>query len=60
MKRLTLIGFLLLAVIAVDAQQTEFPKLSGPYLGQKPPQLTATEKNRSIWPFRLSFLRLKN
>jgi len=40
MKRLTLIGFLLLAVIAVDAQQTEFPKLSGPYLGQKPPGTT--------------------
>jgi len=31
---------LLVAAFAIDAQQTEFPKLSGPYLGQKPPGLT--------------------
>ena len=30
---------LLLAVI-VYAQQTDFPKLAGPYLGQKPPGMT--------------------
>jgi len=27
----------LLAVITTNAQQTDFPKLTGPYLGQKPP-----------------------
>ncbi|MBE0664240.1 MAG: hypothetical protein IH584_00350, partial [Candidatus Aminicenantes bacterium] len=26
--------------VGVQAQKSEFPKLSGPYLGQKPPGLT--------------------
>ena len=38
MKTHTLIvTFLLLAAVSINAQQTEFPELSGPYLGQKPP-----------------------
>jgi hypothetical protein len=32
--------FLLVFGITVEAQQIEFPKLNGPYLGQKPPGLT--------------------
>ncbi|MBU1012820.1 MAG: hypothetical protein KKG99_07430 [Bacteroidetes bacterium] len=38
MKKRILIGCLLLmAAITINAQQTDFPKLNGPYLGQKPP-----------------------
>jgi len=38
MKRLILITCLLLsAALTINAQQTEFPKLTGLYLGQKPP-----------------------
>jgi len=38
MKNLILITcVVLLAAIVLNAQQTEFPKLTGPYLGQKPP-----------------------
>jgi ankyrin repeat protein len=38
MKTLVLIGKLLLvAAISLHALQTEFPQLTGPYLGQKPP-----------------------
>ena len=38
MKTLTLIcKLLLLAAISINAQETEFPELTGPYLGQKPP-----------------------
>ena len=38
MKRLTFISILLLlAAITVNAQQQDFPKLTGPYLGQTPP-----------------------
>jgi len=40
MKKLILISYLLLAAITVYAQQSNFPKLSGPYLGQKPPGMT--------------------
>lgn len=41
MKKLNLIFCLLLiATISTFAQQTEFPKLTGPYLGQKPPGMT--------------------
>jgi Tol biopolymer transport system component len=32
-----IISLLLLVVIKVNAQEKDFPKLSGPYLGQKPP-----------------------
>ena len=41
MKKLILIGCVLL-VVAMEqmAQQTDFPKLTGPYLGQKPPGMT--------------------
>ena len=39
---LTLISRLLLAAaIPIRAQQTDFPKLTGPYLGQKPPGLAS-------------------
>ncbi|MBE0664402.1 MAG: hypothetical protein IH584_01170 [Candidatus Aminicenantes bacterium] len=31
---------LILAALNVSAQQKEFPKLTGPYLGQKPPGTT--------------------
>jgi len=41
MKRMILICLmLLLAAIMTHAQKTGFPKLTGPYLGQKPPGLT--------------------
>lgn len=37
MKKLILINYLLAMAITTIAQQSDFPKLSGPYLGQKPP-----------------------
>jgi len=41
MKKHVLINWLLVfAAISVGAQQNDFPKLSGPYLGQKPPGMT--------------------
>lgn len=41
MKKLILIGCLLLvAGQIIHAQQNDFPKLTGPYLGQKPPGMT--------------------
>jgi Tol biopolymer transport system component len=41
MKKLILISCLLLiAAIPINAQQSNFPKLTGPYLGQKPPGMT--------------------
>ncbi len=41
MKRFTIIGTLLLfAALSVKAQETDFPKLKGPYLGQKPVGMT--------------------
>jgi hypothetical protein len=41
MPKLTLIGILLVvATVSTDAQKTDFPKLTGPYLGQKPPGMT--------------------
>jgi len=39
MKKLVLITYALLLAAVVNAQQTDFPKLTGPYLGQKPPEL---------------------
>ncbi len=42
MKRFALIAWLLVfAAISIQAQPSEFPKLTGPYLGQKPPGKTA-------------------
>ncbi len=38
MKRQAFIICVLLLSVIANAQQTEFPKLTGPYLGQKPPQ----------------------
>jgi len=40
MKKLILITCLLLLTVVVNAQQNDFPKLTGPYLGQKPPGRT--------------------
>jgi len=40
MKKQFLISFLLSIIITVNAQQLDFPKLTGPYLGQKPPGMT--------------------
>ncbi|MBE0654881.1 MAG: PD40 domain-containing protein [Bacteroidales bacterium] len=37
MKQLILISCILAVAITTYAQQSDFPKLSGPYLGQKPP-----------------------
>lgn len=31
----------MIASITISAQQTDFPKLTGPYLGQKPPGMTS-------------------
>ena len=39
-KLICIINLLLLAAITINAQQSEFPKLTGPYLGQKPPVMT--------------------
>ncbi len=41
MKKGIPFGCLLLVVISINAQQIDFPKLTGPYLGQKPPGKTA-------------------
>jgi len=42
MKRMFFLGCLLVVlVIAIGAQETDFRKLTGPYLGQKPPGDTA-------------------
>jgi hypothetical protein len=40
MKKLILIIGLLNLSVIINAQQTDFPKLEGPYLGQKPPGMT--------------------
>jgi Periplasmic component of the Tol biopolymer transport system len=40
MKKLILFSYLLVTAITINAQQTDFPKLTGPYLGQKPPGMT--------------------
>jgi hypothetical protein len=40
MKKPILISYMLLLSAIVNAQQTDFPKLTGPYLGQKPPGMT--------------------
>lgn len=40
MKKLILICYLLAIVLSTNAQQSDFPKLSGLYLGQKPPGKT--------------------
>ena len=37
MKRIILIGFLLITASVISFAQKDFPKLTGPYLGQKPP-----------------------
>jgi len=39
-KLIFLSSLLLVAVILASAQQSDFPKLTGPYLGQKPPGMT--------------------
>jgi hypothetical protein len=36
-KQIFIISLLLAAVISINAQETDFPILTGPYLGQKPP-----------------------
>ncbi len=40
MKKLILISYLILTVTTINAQEKELPKLSGPYLGLKPPGTT--------------------
>jgi len=40
MKKVILISCMLVTTMSTSAQQTDFPKLSGPYLGQKPPGMT--------------------
>jgi len=39
-RSLLLIGLMLVAAFGLNAQEKEFPRLSGPYLGQKPPGMT--------------------
>jgi len=36
-KTILIVSLLLMVVICINAQETEFSKLTGPYLGQKPP-----------------------
>lgn len=40
MEKIILVSLLLITAIAINAQENDFPKLTGPYLGQKPPGLT--------------------
>lgn len=40
MKRSIIISLLLMVGISLNAQKAEFPRLTGPYLGQKPPGST--------------------
>ena len=40
MNRIFLFLLLFVVPISISAQQKEFPKLTGPYLGQKPPGMT--------------------
>ena len=41
MKKLSFFGYLLLSTaITINAQEKDIPKLTGPYLGQKPPGMT--------------------
>jgi len=40
MKKLILILCVLFHAVVVNAQQSDFPELTGPYLGQKPPGMT--------------------
>jgi hypothetical protein len=37
MKKLIITCLLLTGIVTMNAQQSDFPKLTGPYLGQKPP-----------------------
>jgi len=39
-KRICMIAFVLIAATSIYPQQAEFPRLTGPYLGQKPPGMT--------------------
>jgi len=39
-KIILIICLMLVAAISINARLTEFPKLTGPYLGQKPPGMT--------------------
>ncbi len=36
-KHVLIIWFLVFTAISIQTQQIDFPKLTGPYLGQKPP-----------------------
>ncbi|MBE0655504.1 MAG: hypothetical protein IH594_17005, partial [Bacteroidales bacterium] len=40
MKKLILISFVVAVALTTVAQQSDFSKLRGPYLGQNPPGLT--------------------
>jgi hypothetical protein len=40
MKKTIIFCCLLVVAITINAQQTDFPELTGPYLGQKPPGMT--------------------
>jgi len=39
-KRICIISLMLLTAISITAHEKDFPKLTGPYLGQTPPGLT--------------------
>jgi len=39
-KRILIACVLLVAAVTTNAQQKDFPRLAGPYLGQKPPGMT--------------------
>jgi Tol biopolymer transport system component len=49
MKILILISCMLLLAVIVNAQQTDFPKLTGLYLGQKPPGKTPQQFAANIF-----------
>jgi len=50
MKKITLISYILLVVVScINAQQSDFPKLTGPNMGQKPPGRTAQQFAENVF-----------
>ncbi|MBW1768571.1 MAG: hypothetical protein JRJ65_16195, partial [Deltaproteobacteria bacterium] len=57
MKKLAIISILLLlATITINAQQNDFQKITGPYLGQKPPGMMTPENQTSLESYKIKEL----
>jgi len=48
-KRICIISLMLLTAISITAHEKDFPKLTGPYLGQTPPGLTPEILRRGLY-----------